>query len=74
VLTKLADLGRSRRYWLALAVFCAAMLGVALYYQYVLENLPCLVCIQVRILVLGIGLVASCLRHQPGTTLTLFEG
>lgn len=67
MLTKLADLGSSRRYWLALTAFCAAMLGVALYYQYVLEHLPCLVCIQVRILVLGIGLVAVVgLLAKPG--------
>ncbi len=59
MLTKLAGLGRGAGYWLALFVFCLAMLGVALYYQYALDHQPCLICIQVRILVLGIALVAA---------------
>jgi disulfide bond formation protein DsbB len=57
----LIDLGRQRRYWLLLILLGIALEGAALYYQYALDEWPCVLCIHVRILVLAfilIGLVA----------------
>jgi len=48
-LSNFARLGRSRGYWLALLLFSLVSEGGALYYQYVLEYEPCVLCIQVRI-------------------------
>ena len=48
----------SRWYWVALILLAVLMEGGALFYQYVLDELPCVLCIQVRILVLAFSLVA----------------
>lgn len=45
-------------WWLFLIVLCVALEGVALYYQYALDYLPCVLCIHVRMLVAAILLVA----------------
>ena len=58
MLYKLQKIARSRWYWLALAALGLSFITVALYYQYVLETLPCVLCIQVRILMLCITFVA----------------
>lgn len=58
MLNGLVRLGRSASYWLALSAFCLAMMGVALYYQYALDHQPCLLCIEVRIIVVATALVA----------------
>lgn len=39
----------SRMYWLALLLLSITMLGTALFYQYVLNEWPCMLCIQVRL-------------------------
>lgn len=57
-MNRLAKIGGSTGYWLVLLVLGVAMLGVALYYQYVLEYYPCVLCIHVRIWVLGLVAVA----------------
>ncbi len=54
----LARLGRHRLYWIALALFGLALEGGALYYQYVLGEWPCVLCIHVRIWVLAIVLLS----------------
>jgi len=36
-------------YWLGLIAVGLLLLGTALYYQFVLEELPCVVCIQIRL-------------------------
>lgn len=41
-------------YWLALLIFFISLEFTALFYQYVLDYLPCVLCIHVRIWVLGI--------------------
>ncbi len=57
-LRNLARLGRSPVYWLALLLFCLVSEGGALYYQYVLEFEPCVLCIQVRIWLAAAVLIA----------------
>jgi len=58
MLYKLQIIAHSRWYWLALFALGLSFITVALYYQYVLEELPCVLCIQVRILVLCLTFVA----------------
>ena len=54
----LIELSRQRRYWLALALAGIALEGAALYYQYVLDEWPCVLCIHVRIWVAAFVLIA----------------
>jgi disulfide bond formation protein DsbB len=49
MLQKLQIIARSRWYWLFMTVLGISFIAVALYYQYVLEELPCVLCIQTRI-------------------------
>ncbi len=67
MLKTLATIGRSRWYWLALAVLGLFMEAVALVYQYVLDYLPCVLCIHVRIWVvglIGVALLGLLLRRS----------
>ncbi len=64
----------SRSYWLALALTSAALLGVALYYQYALGEEPCQVCIQARLWVAGLLLLSTALYWLPGNRLALTTG
>ena len=54
----LANMAVSRWYWLALLVLGLALEATALYFQYAMDYPPCALCIHVRILVLGLILVA----------------
>ena len=66
VFTKLAIIGKSAWYWLALVLIGLSFEGVALFYQHVLDEMPCVLCIHVRLLVLAVILVALAalfLRH-----------
>ena len=58
VLGRLTIFSKSAWYWLLLVLTGLLFEGVALYYQYVLEELPCVICIQVRIWVMALILVA----------------
>ena len=58
VLDQLTIFSKSAWYWLLLVLTGLSFEGVALYYQYVLEELPCVLCIQVRIWVMALILVA----------------
>lgn len=51
-------IGRSAGYWLMLCITGLAFEGVALYYQHVLDEMPCVLCIHVRIWVLALILVS----------------
>ena len=55
----------SRWYWLGLALFGIALLGVALYYQYALGDEPCQVCIHARLWVVASTLVAFIMLITP---------
>lgn len=49
MLDKLASMGKSGLYWLTLVMIGLSFEAVALFYQYVLEEMPCALCIQVRL-------------------------
>ncbi|MBY4676005.1 disulfide bond formation protein B [Marinobacterium arenosum] len=53
----LNSLSRSSGYWLLLILLVLAMEGIALFYQYVLDYGPCVLCVQIRIWLLALGLV-----------------
>ncbi len=58
MLNRLAVIGAGAWYWLAILVTGLSMDAVALYYQYALDYYPCVLCIHVRIWVLGFVLAA----------------
>ena len=72
--TTLAILAGRRLYWVAISLFGFAMLGVALYYQYALGEEPCQVCIQARLWVVAIALVALLIATYPRLTLLQLTG
>jgi disulfide bond formation protein DsbB len=51
IVRRLKSVSQSSRYWLALIIAGVGLLGTALFYQYVLEEMPCVVCIQIRLLI-----------------------
>jgi protein dithiol:quinone oxidoreductase len=55
----LIELSRQRRYWLLLLMVGIALEGGALYYQYALDEWPCVLCIHVRMLVTAFILLAA---------------
>jgi len=63
--TKLSRFLKSRWYWLSLALFGIALLGVALYYQYALGDEPCQVCIHARLWVVAFTLIALIMLITP---------
>ena len=58
MLDKMASIGRNSLYWLALALIGLSFEAVALFYQYVLEEMPCVLCIQVRLWVMALIIVS----------------
>ena len=58
MLDRLTIFSKSTGYWILLVLVGLSFEGVALYYQYVLEEMPCVLCIQVRIWVVALILVA----------------
>jgi disulfide bond formation protein DsbB len=57
-MNRLAILGASAWYWLGLLLLAVSMEAAALFFQYVLDYGPCMLCIHVRIWVFGLILVA----------------
>ncbi|VAW74212.1 Periplasmic thiol:disulfide oxidoreductase DsbB, required for DsbA reoxidation, partial [hydrothermal vent metagenome] len=55
---KLDKIGTSAWFWLALVILGLSLEGLALVYQYVLEYWPCVLCIHVRIWVVGLVVAA----------------
>ena len=49
MLDKMASLGKSGLYWLGLVLLGLSFETIALFYQYVIEEMPCALCIQVRL-------------------------
>lgn len=63
----LACVAGSRLYWLALTALSLLNLVVALYYQYALNEWPCVLCIQIRLwfsLLLVVGIIGFLLRQH----------
>lgn len=58
-LQKLTNLSQSRRYWLINITGGLFLLFVALFYEYYLEELPCVLCIHVRLWV-SLLIIAGC--------------
>ena len=58
MIKKLQTIANSRWYWLLLLAVGLSFIAVALYFQYVLEKPPCVLCIQVRMLILLLAFVA----------------
>jgi len=58
MLDSFAALGKSCFYWLALALVSLFAEGAALYYQYALDEYPCVLCIQVRLWVMALIIVS----------------
>jgi len=67
--TTLSRFLESRWYWLGLAAFGIALLGVALYYQYALGDEPCQVCIHARLWVVALTLIALIMLVIPQISL-----
>jgi disulfide bond formation protein DsbB len=64
----LINLSHQRLYWIGLVVLGLAFESSALYFQYVLDEWPCVLCIHIRILVFGfvtIGLIATFCTRWP---------
>jgi disulfide bond formation protein DsbB len=57
MLDTLASIGKSSCYWLALLLIGLSFEAVGLFYQYVLEEMPCVLCIQVRLWVMALIIV-----------------
>jgi len=49
IITKLQTLSQSTGYWMSYAIGGLLLLAVALFYQHGLDELPCVVCIQIRL-------------------------
>ena len=58
MLNRLLELAHSKIYWFGLLGLGVVLEAAALYYQYALDYLPCVLCIHVRIWVLGFMLIA----------------
>ena len=71
MLAKLANFNRSTWFWAGLMFICIVLEGAALYYQYVLDYAPCVLCIHIRVWVFVIMLAAMLglfLRKTRGGT------
>ncbi|WP_432695315.1 disulfide bond formation protein B [Marinobacterium sp. YM272] len=54
----LSATARSRIFWFLVLIACLVLEGVALYYQYVLDYGPCVLCVHIRAWIFGLGAVA----------------
>ena len=63
--SRITALLSSKTYWLLLAIFGLAMEAVALYYQYVLGDEPCQVCIHIRIWIAAFILLSMVMLLLP---------
>ncbi|MCP4769234.1 MAG: disulfide bond formation protein B [Gammaproteobacteria bacterium] len=72
----LVDLGKQHRYWVILILVGIALEAGALFYQYVLGEWPCVLCIQVRMLVMAFVLLAVVAIFCTGSVaaMRLFHG
>ena len=77
ILKPLQKLSLSPWYWLGYALGSISLLCVALIYQYVFEELPCVVCIQIRLwisLLVIVSLVGFFLRNKLWANLAMQLG
>jgi disulfide bond formation protein DsbB len=67
IIKQLKQFSQSQWYWLMYIVTGLALLATALYFQYSLEELPCVVCIQIRLLIsllIIVSIVGLVSRHN----------
>lgn len=50
IIRQLYNISQSRAYWLLYLIGATLALAIAVYHQYALDELPCVLCIQVRLL------------------------
>ena len=71
---KLKAISQSHWYWPAFIVSGTGLLAVALIYQHVLEEMPCVVCIQIRLLISLLVIIAGIgLLFRHNRVMTLFS-
>lgn len=67
----LIECSRSPYYWLFMLILGLFFEAVALYYQYILDEWPCVLCIHIRIWIAGMILLAAiALVTRPGPRLS----
>ena len=64
MLDRLARIANSRLYWLAMALIGISFEAIALFYQNVLGEMPCVLCIHVRLWVTALIIVALLAQLQ----------
>lgn len=70
IINKLNEIALSRWHWSLYLLGSLALILTALFYQYVLETLPCVICIQIRLwfsLLLIIAFIALYFHHSSIT-------
>jgi disulfide bond formation protein DsbB len=68
LLKRLKDLQQARGYWLVYIAGSLLLMAAAMYFQYIREEPPCLMCIQVRILLsvlIFIAVIGLLARRHP---------
>ncbi|HHJ34357.1 MAG TPA: disulfide bond formation protein B [Gammaproteobacteria bacterium] len=66
-ITQLNTFPLKRIYWLSYIIIGLILLATALYFQHMLEELPCLICIQIRLLIsllIIVSIAGLLLRHS----------
>ena len=66
---RLKQIANGSFYWIALILLALSMEGVALFYQYRLDYWPCVLCIHVRVWLLGlivVGVMGLLVRYLRG--------
>ena len=67
-------LTKSKVFWWALFALGSGLLAAALYWQYVIGDDPCQVCIQARLWAVALGLVGAVMLLLPESLLTRLAG
>ena len=65
---------RGKLYWVLLILVGLSLEAVALYYQYALDEWPCVLCIHIRVWILGfvtLAILALLVGHNKGVTHSL---
>ena len=70
----MVQLTRGPAYWTFLIVLGAALLATALYYQYVLDYPPCVLCIHVRMLIVAFMVTAAVMLAIRGGRVACVAG
>ena len=77
LMTRLLQACQSIWYWIGLIVGSIVVEAVALYYQYALDEWPCVLCIHVRIWLFAlifIALIGAFLRNQKWPSMIAYAG